>query len=339
MRAWCLAGLILLFPAAGLAAQDASLPPPYADEMRKGDAALARRAYEDALLSFKKAYDVSKKTSLDALFAMAMAYRGLGAHKNVVDLMSGDGLKLATAPADKAKALNMRGTSFASLAEKPGDKRFDQAIADFHAALAENPKLYSAQMNLGVTLLKQEHDEEGKRELQVYVDTAPKGPETANVLKMIEDPRRARAQFVPDFSFTSKDGEFISLEDLKGKTVLMDFWGTWCHPCVAATPGLVRLQKKFAEQPVVFISVAENDREDQWAAYIEKNKMTWPQFFDKTRKLVTPFGIRGYPTYIVFDGEGIVRWTATGYGSETDGNVENEIRKALKISSAARSRD
>ena len=328
MRASGATGLLLLLLTAGLVAQDT--PQPYSDEMRKGDTAIARRAYEDALQSYKKAYALSSKTSLDAVFAMAMAYRGLGAHKNVVDLMSGDGLKLAATPIDKAKALNMRGTSLVSLADKPSDKRLDYAIADFRAALAENPRLYSAQLNLGITLLKQEHDEDGRRELQGYVDTAPRGPETERALKMIEEPRRARATFAPDFSFTSKDGEFISLEDLKGKTVLIDFWGTWCKPCVAATPGLVKLQKKFAEQPVVVISVAENDREDQWAGYIEKNRMTWPQFFDKTRKLVGPFGIRAYPTYIVIDGDGVIRWTTSGYGSDTDGTVESEIKKTLK---------
>jgi thiol-disulfide isomerase/thioredoxin len=321
--------LLLVLLTRAVSAQDAAQP--YAQEMRKGDAAMTRRVYEDALVAYKKAFSLSNKTSLDAVFAMAMAYRGLGANKNVVDLMNGDGTKLAGSdPINKAKMHNMRGTALASLSEKPTDRKLEDAIADFRAALAANPKLYSAQLNLGITLLKQEHDEDGKRELQTYVDTAPKGPETERALKMIEEPRRAREIFAPDFSFTSKDGEFITSEDLRGKTVLIDFWGTWCGPCVRATPGLVKLQKKFAEQPVVFISVAENDREEQWAAYIEKNKMVWPQFFDKSRKLVEPFGIRGFPTYVVIDGDGVVRWRFTGYGSDTDGTVESEIKKTLK---------
>jgi hypothetical protein len=100
---------------------------------------------------------------------------------------------------------------------------------------------------------------------------------------------------------------------------------------VAATPGLVKLHKKFAEQPVVFISVAENDKEDAWSVYIEKNKMVWPQFFDATRKIAIPFNVRGFPTYIVIDTEGIVRWRTIGYNSmATDGEVESEIKKALK---------
>jgi thiol-disulfide isomerase/thioredoxin len=320
---------LLMFSTSVVAQQDKQ--DAYDDQLRRGDILVSQRNYEEALKEYKKAYALTNKTSLEAALGMAVAYRGLGAHKNVVDLLSNEAMKLAGDDAkNKAKVYNLRGAALVALAEKPNDKRFADAEADFRAALAANPELYSAQLNLGITLLKQERDEDGRRELQLYVDRAPKGPDTADALRMIEEPRRARETFAPDFSFTSKDGEFISLEDLKGKTVVLDFWGTWCHPCVMATPGLVKLQKKFAEEPVVFISVAENDREDQWAAYIEKNKMVWPQFFDKTRKLVRPFGITSYPTYILIDGDGVVRWRHFGYGMDTDGAVESEIKKTLK---------
>jgi thiol-disulfide isomerase/thioredoxin len=323
------ATLALLLLTASVAAQDKQ--DGYDEQMRKADMLVNRRQYEEALREYKKAYSLTDKSSLDAVFGMAMAYRGLGAHKNVVDLMSGDGLKLAGDDATKkAKVMNLRGAALVALSDKPTDRRLTDAEADFRAALAANPALQTAQLNLGITLLKQERDEDGRRELQRYVENAPKGADTANVLKMIEEPRRARETFAPDFSLTSKDGEFISLGDLKGKTVLLDFWGTWCKPCVMATPGLIKLQRKFAEQPVVFISVAENDQEPQWAAFIEKNRMAWPQFFDRTRKLAAPFGVTGYPTYIVIDGEGIVRWRKTGYGSGTDGEVESEIKKTLR---------
>ena len=54
---------------------------------------------------------------------------------------------------------------------------------------------------------------------------------------------------------------------------------------------------------VVFIGVAVNDQEDAWAAYTEKNKMDWPQFFDRSRKIATPFAVVSYPTYVVIDGD------------------------------------
>jgi thiol-disulfide isomerase/thioredoxin len=147
---------------------------------------------------------------------------------------------------------------------------------------------------------------------------------------MIEDPRRAREAVAPDFSFTSRQGEYIALEDLKDKTVVLDFWGTWCKPCVMSTPGLVKLQKKYASQPVVFLSIAVRDREREWAAYIDRNKMEWPQFLDTSGKMVTPFGVVAFPTFIIIDGDGIVRARRAGYGMETDGWIDDEIKKTLK---------
>jgi thiol-disulfide isomerase/thioredoxin len=321
---------LLLTVSLGTAAQDKDKQSAFDDEMRKGEMLISRRAYEEALQAYKKAYALKDKSSLDAAMGMAVAYRGLGAHKNVFDI-STDALKLAGD--DKilqAKVHNLRGAALVSLSDKPGDKRLVEAESEFRIALEANPALHSAQLNLGVTLLKLSRDDEGARELKVYVERAPKGPETANALKMIAEPRRARELFAPDFSFTSKQGEFITLEDLRGRTVVLDFWGTWCKPCLMATPALLKLHKKFVDDGVVFIGVAVRDQEPEWAAYIEKTRMEWPQFLDTNRKIVTPFSVNAFPTYIIIDGEGIVRARKSGYGTDTDSWLEGEIKRTLK---------
>ena len=323
-------GFVVLLTAASVSAvQDRQAE--YDDYMRQAEQMIARRMFENALQTYKKAYALKDKQSFDAAVGMALAYRGLGAYKNVVDLM-GDAMKLAGDDKTlQAKVLNMRGAALVSLAEKPTDKRLTEGEADFRAAIAANPDLHSAQLNLGITLLKMGHDADGVRELKTYVARAPAGPEAERAKRMIEEPRRARENFAPDFSFTTKDGEFMSSEDLKGKTVVLDFWGTWCKPCLMATPSLVRLQKKYAEQNVVFVGVAVNEQqEDAWRAYIDKNKMAWPQFIDKTRKIVAPFGVNSYPTYIVIDGDGVIRARKSGWGSDTDYWLEEEIKRTLK---------
>jgi thiol-disulfide isomerase/thioredoxin len=321
---------LLLTVSLSTAAQEKDRQSAYDEEMRKGEMLINRRAYEEALQAYKKAYGLKDKASLDAALGMAVAYRGLGAHKNVFDI-SIDALKLAGD--DKilqAKVHNLRGAALVSLSDKPGDKRLVEAESAFRIALESNPALHSAQLNLGVTLLKMGRDDEGTRELKTYVERAPKGPETATALKMIAEPRRAREIFAPDFSFTSKQGEFITLEDLRGRTVVLDFWGTWCKPCLMATPALLRLHKKFVDEGVVFIGVAVRDQEPEWAAYIEKTKMEWPQFLDTNRKIVMPFAVNAYPTYIVIDGDGIVRARKSGYGRDTDSWLEGEIKRTLK---------
>ena len=305
--------------------------PAFDEEMRKADALVQQRQFEPALAVYKKAFAMTGKSSYEACIGIALAYRGLGAHKNVTEVCT-DALKLAGDARETAAIHNMRGAALVALADnKPDDKRLQEAEREFLAAIAAKEDLLPAHLNLGVTLLKMNRDEEGVRVLKHFVEVAPKGKEADNALRMIEEPRRAREAYAPDFSFTSKDGEFITLEDLKGKTVVLDFWGTWCKPCLMATPDLLKLRKKYADQPVVFVGIAVRDQEPEWAAYIEKHKMDWPQFLDTNRKIVMPFAVNTYPTYIVIDGEGVVRARKSGYNPmETHGWIDDEIKKSLK---------
>jgi thiol-disulfide isomerase/thioredoxin len=300
------------------------------EEMLKADAFTQLRQYEQALQSYKKAFTLTGKTSFQACMGMALAYRGLGAHKNVADVCV-DALKLAGDGRQRSVAHNMRGAALVALSGKPDDKRLQDAHREFLAALEENDTLHAARLNLGVTLLKMNQDEEGVRVLKQYVEVAPKGKDADFALTLIDEPRRARETYAPNFSFTSKQGEFITLEDLRGKTVVLDFWGTWCKPCLMATPDLLKLNRKYSEQGVVFIGVAVNDREEAWSAYIEKFQMDWPQFFDRTRKISTPYGVVSYPTYIIIDGEGIMRARQSGYSpTATPSWIEGEIKRTLK---------
>jgi thiol-disulfide isomerase/thioredoxin len=321
-----LLALLVLSTAAVSAAQDKSAD--YEDELRNGDAYLQRHMFEQALQAYKHAYSLTDKRSYDAIVGMALAYRGLGAHQNVLDLC-GDGLKLAGEDkAHQAQMHNLRGVALTALADKPNDKKLQEAESEFRTALAANESLASARLNLGIALLKMGRDPDGIRELKAYVDSAPKGADLENARKMIDDPRRARELFAPAFSFTSKDGESISLEDLAGKTVLLDFWGSWCAPCVASTPGLIKLRRKFAGRPVVFLGIAQ-DQEDKWRTYLERNNMDWPQYLDTSRRVLRLFNVNVYPTYIVLDGDGIVRARRSGFGSDTHSWLEHEISKTL----------
>jgi len=319
--------LLVLSGAARLATQEKSSN--YEEELRNGDAYMQRHMFEQALQAYKHAYALKDKSSYEAAVGMALAYRGLGAHKNVLDV-SADGLKLAgDDKTHQAQMHNLRGVALVVLADKPNDKKLQEAETVFRAALAANESLVAARLNLGIALLKMGRDEDGLRELKAYVEIAPPSPEVENARKMLADPRRAREPFAPAFSFTSKDGEYVSLEDLAGKTVLLDFWGSWCAPCVASTPGLIKLRRKFAGQPVVFLGIAQ-DQEEQWRGYLGRHNMDWPQYLDASRRVLRLFNVTAYPTYVVLDGDGIVRARKSGYGSDTHAWLEREIKKTLK---------
>jgi peroxiredoxin/Tfp pilus assembly protein PilF len=301
----------------------------YEEELRSGDAYLQRREYDQALRYYKSAYGLKDKSSYDAVVGMAEAYNGLGSYKNALEMCS-QGLKLAGADARRqARMHNLRGVALVGLSGKPGDRKFQEAESEFRTALAADDSLPAARLNLGIALLRMHRDDDGLRELKAYVESAPKGADVENARRMIEDPRRAREAFAPAFSFTSSEGEHVDLDGLRGKTVLIDFWGSWCVPCVQSTPGLVKLRRKFAGQPVVFLGIAQ-DQENSWRRFLEKSGMDWPQYLDSSHQILRSYGVNTFPTYVVVDGEGIVRARKSGYGPGQESWLEREIKNTLK---------
>src|SRR5258705_8104946 len=128
-----LALTVWIAPAAAQAPQDRSRDnPAVQEEMRKGETFAQRRQYEPALQSYKKAYALSDKTSFEAWMGMVVAFRGLGAHKNVVDACE-EGLKIAADGRQIASVHNMRGAALVALSDTPGDKGLGAAQRASHS--------------------------------------------------------------------------------------------------------------------------------------------------------------------------------------------------------------
>jgi len=112
--------------------------------------------------------------------------------------------------------------------------------------------------------------------------------------------------------------------------VLLDFWGTWCPPCVASVPDLRNLYKRYANEPsFVFISISSDGDEGVWQQFTEKNKMVWPQYRDQDRRILRAFGVRAFPSYILIDHEGIVRRMLTGWQPPT--SLDEMVKRQVKI--------
>jgi thiol-disulfide isomerase/thioredoxin len=294
-----------------------------------------RRNYEEALKFYKRANKLKGENCADCLWGMAQTYSKLGADKNVLETCE----RLVQAAAGDnglaAKAHNLKGITLSAMAmekmEKPDTKKLAEAETAFRKSLEASAESKMVHYNLGVTLIRLNREAEGIRELKACVEDAGDDSESVEAArKVIENPRRARENFAPDFSVTTADGEFIDSDDLRGKIVLVDFWGAWCGPCRESIPSLANLAKRFAKEPFVLISMDWGDEPGLWRAFIEKNKMIWPQHQDRTGKVQRAFQVRSYPTYVLIDAEGVVRYRSSGYGFTTGVAIEDAVKKSLK---------
>jgi thiol-disulfide isomerase/thioredoxin len=118
---------------------------------------------------------------------------------------------------------------------------------------------------------------------------------------------------VPGFTVTDLDGKTVSLADLKGKVVLVNFWATWCPPCRAEIPDLIKLQEKYRDRLVVVgVSEDEDASPQEVKAFAEQQKMNYPVVMS-TPELARIFkGVSALPTTFVIDPEGKIRQRHVG---------------------------
>jgi thiol-disulfide isomerase/thioredoxin len=136
----------------------------------------------------------------------------------------------------------------------------------------------------------------------------------------------ARARMAPAFAVDTLDGQHISLDDLQGKVVLLDFWATWCGPCREALPHLRDVAKKFQGQPLMVLSASLDSSDEKWKQSIAENGMTWAQYRDGgfTGPISKLFGVEAVPHTFTIDTQRVLQDEHIG-----DASVEGKLKKLL----------
>ena len=304
---------------------------PVAQALAQGDLYLSKRKYELALDAYHKADKLSHHTSATAFLKIATIEKKAGAFPEALD-----DAKKAIKAGGENKAVNIRVLQFrasllAQMAGKPTDKKLKEAEAELREALALDSNNALTHLDLGMILLRQERDAEGIPELNTFIALPGATPDTvAETRLVIANPIRARTPFAPKFSFTTHDNQNISNASLRGKVVLLDFWGTWCPPCRESVPILRDLNKKYLGKAFQLVGVSSDDDEEVWKTFIQAQHMDWPDYIDLSDEVQKLFKIDSYPTFIVLDKDGVIRFRQSGLGGETAGELSDAINKALK---------
>ena len=115
-------------------------------------------------------------------------------------------------------------------------------------------------------------------------------------------------EMAPDFTLKNTKGTSVSLESLRGKWVVLDFWATWCGPCKASMPHLKEYYEKYAGKFEV-LGIAGSSKEEDWKTMVKDMKLPWinvinPQNSTEKEDVLKLYSIEAFPTYIIIDKEG-----------------------------------
>ncbi len=330
MRCGLLQVMLVLLLQAGLVRAQA--PAYEKDPKFQKELAAAKEPRQEAVFRlehWKKANKIAGGACVQCLFEMAELQSQMGDLKAVVATTQQLGA-VATTPKTRAAAEYVRAsTLFHANRDKPKPEQLQAASVDFLAAEKDDPKLVTALFMEGRTLALLGQEEEARKQFEQYVEAVPASDRLrTRAQHFAATPALAKASMAPPFTVETADGKRISLDEMGGRVVLVDFWATWCGPCNRELPHIKRIAQEFAGQPFVLISVSWDSDAGKWSDFVAKNGMTWNQYRDADHALSTAYGVNAIPHYFTIDSDGVLQAEQIGEGANLEGRLRKLVAKA-----------
>ncbi len=132
----------------------------------------------------------------------------------------------------------------------------------------------------------------------------------------------------PDFTLADLDGNQVSLSDLRGKTVFINFWATWCGPCRVEMPEIEAIHQQYKDKDVVVLGVDILETEGEVRQFVVEGGYNWTFVMDTTGEVTNSYQVVAIPTSFFIDKEGIIR--AVSVGAMTKGAMEARLLVAME---------
>lgn len=310
--------LLLLICPVGLTQVDQSRQGEYQQELSQAATALQDRDYDAAKVHYSRANELAHNHAVEPLRGLAWAELRLDDAQSALAHAQA-ALALAGNDVERGDIHNLLGAILYSefISDTTNVGKLEESEKEFRSAVQFNPRLVGAYFNLGKDLLKESRDQEGIAMLRKYLELVPDAPNRGEVMRLIDNPRLSRGEIAPNFSLQDTKGATISLSSLHGRIVLLDFWATWCGPCIASLPDIRKLAQQFPSDQFALVSINEDEDIEAWRKFLATEEMNWPQCRDKDWALFHNFGLAParkivVPAYIVLDRDGLVLHKARG---------------------------
>ena len=148
-------------------------------------------------------------------------------------------------------------------------------------------------------------------------------------LEKVEPTTQPKSEANYTFEMVYADGKAINMEDLKGKVVFMNFWATWCPPCIAEMPSIQKLYDKVKDdKDIVILTVEVEGKSDKVAKFMERKKLSLPVVYPNS-SIPTEFFNGSLPTTVILDKKGNIAHTTMGmadYSGQDIVDFLNELK-------------
>ncbi len=118
----------------------------------------------------------------------------------------------------------------------------------------------------------------------------------------------------PDFILTDTNGDTVLLSDMAGHVVVLDFWASWCDPCVDALGHLQRLHEQYADQGVIVLAINIGETHDEVTAFMADREYTFTVLLDTEGRVTDSYGVQAIPHTVIVDRGGEVYAIPLGLG-------------------------
>lgn len=115
----------------------------------------------------------------------------------------------------------------------------------------------------------------------------------------------------PIFSGKTPDGKDLSLEDIKGEVIILDFWASWCGPCRRENPNVVKMYNKYHNKglEIIGISLDKANQKNRWIRAIAQDRLTWQHLSNLqgwNEPIAALYGVRSIPATFILDKDGVI---------------------------------